>query len=431
MHPAAQAQAAIEVLADVETQRRPAAEALKDWGLSHRFAGSRDRAAIASLVYDVLRKRASLAWRMGSDDPRALVMGALGFVRGETAEAITGLFGASPHAPQPPSPEEAERLATSTLDGAPAWVAGDYPEWLDPHLARSFGEARAEEGAALSERAPLDLRSNALKANRDKALKGLAHLHAEATPIAPFGIRVPLLADGRGPPVQAEAAFQKGLVEVQDEGSQLAALLSGAAPGEQVVDFCAGAGGKTLALAAQMANKGQLYAHDSDVRRLSPLYDRAARAMVRNLQVRAPKGQSDVMADLVGRIDLVLVDAPCTGTGTWRRNPDAKWRMREMALEQRQKQQDEVLRDAARLVKPGGRLVYVTCSLLADENQDRIDAFLADHEDFAPVPAAEAAVAAGLPALAAQATSDGKAILMSPRRTGTDGFFVAILKRGA
>lgn len=431
MTPAAQAAAAIEVLADLDTRRRPVADSLKDWGLNHRFAGSRDRAAIASLVYDALRSRASIAWRMGSDTPRALILGTLGFVRGQGADAIAAAFAASPHAPEPPTPDEAGRLASTALDGAPAWVVGDYPQWLDPHLARSFGDDRAAEGQALAARAPLDLRCNALKGKRDKALSGLAHLKAEPTPLSPFGLRIPLLDDGRGPPVHAEPAFIKGLVEVQDEGSQLAALLCAAAPGEQVVDYCAGAGGKTLALAAQMANKGQLYAHDNDIRRLKPLHERANRAGVRNLQIRSPRRGHDVMADLEERADLVLVDAPCTGTGTWRRNPDAKWRLRENALKERTVEQDVALAAAARLVKPGGRLAYVTCSLLMEENEDRIRAFRDVRPDFTPLPAARLAVAANVPDLARFAVMEGEAILLSPRRAGTDGFFICVMERAA
>jgi 16S rRNA (cytosine967-C5)-methyltransferase len=431
MQPAAHAHAAIEILTDMEARPRPAANAMKDWGLSHRFAGSRDRAAIASLIYDAMRQRASLAWRMGADTPRALVLGVLGFTRGLSADEMAASFAVSPHAPEAPDEAERERLASATLDGAPAWVMGDYPEWLDPHLARVFGDDRAAEAAAQAERAPLDLRANALKGNRDKALRGLSHLGATETPLSPLGLRVPLLSDGRGPPVQSEPAFLKGLVEVQDEGSQLAALLAAAAPGEQVVDFCAGAGGKTLALAASMANKGQIYAHDNDVRRLAPLHDRATRAGVRNLQMRAPRGEADVMADMLGKADLVLVDAPCTGTGTWRRNPDAKWRLRENALAQRQEEQDAVLAGAARLVKPGGRLVYITCSALAEENEDRVAAFRATHEDFTPVSPSEMAVTAGVPQIAKHANAAGDAILLSPRRSGTDGFFICIMKRKA
>ncbi|HVI28494.1 RsmB/NOP family class I SAM-dependent RNA methyltransferase [Hansschlegelia sp.] len=429
MTPAAHALAAIEVLTEIEARRSPAAQALKDWGAAHRFAGSGDRARIASLVYDALRSRASLAWRMGEEAPRALVLGALVFVRHADPEALAAAFAASPHAPEPPTEAERAAISAASLDDAPDHVRGDYPEWLDPSLARVFGSERAEEGAALAARAPLDLRVNVLKGDRDKALTALLHLRPEPTPLSPFGIRIPLTDDGRGPPVQSEPAHLKGLVEVQDEGSQLAALLAAAAPGEQVIDLCAGAGGKTLALAAGMRNRGQLYAHDSDIRRLAPLHERTTRAGVKNLQVRTPRGAADVMADLEARADLVLVDAPCTGTGTWRRNPDAKWRMRPNALDVRTAEQDAALDDGARLVKPGGRLVYVTCSLLADENEDRVAAFLGRRPEFVAVPAAEAAVAAGLPELARFALPSGESILLSPRRSGTDGFFIAVLRR--
>lgn len=429
MTPAAHALAAIEALDEIVGRRRPAAEVLKDWGKAHRFAGSGDRARIASLVYDALRRRASIAWRMGDDGARALVLGALAFTRGADIEALAAAFAASPHAPEPITDAERAAIGGSTLDGAPAHVRGDYPEWLDASLARSFGDDRAAEGEALAQRAPLDLRVNALKADRAKVARSLAHLKPGETPLSPWGLRIPLGDDGRGPPVQAEPAHLKGLFEVQDEGSQLAALIAGAAPGQQVVDLCAGAGGKTLALAAQMQNRGQIYAHDRDVRRLKPLFERADRADVRNMQLRAPKGGQNVLADMEGRADLVLVDAPCTGAGTWRRNPDAKWRMRPGALDVRTAEQDEVLELAAPLVKPGGRLVYVTCSLLMEENEDRVAAFRGRHPTFASMPAAEAAVGAGLPQLAAFANAAGDALLLSPRRSGADGFFVAVLTR--
>ncbi len=221
----------------------------------------------------------------------------------------------------------------------------------------------------------------------------------------------------------------KGLVEVQDEGSQLAALISEAKPGLQVLDLCAGAGGKTLALAAMMDNRGQVYATDDDGRRLAPIFERLARSGARNVQVRAPKGQVDGLADLTGRCDLVMIDAPCTGSGAWRRNPDAKWRMRPGALEQRLKDQDETLDNAIRFVKPGGRIVYVTCSVFRAENEDRIAAFLARHDAFLPVEAATQARAAGLAPLVERASPFGPGFRLSPRTTGTDGFYVATLMR--
>ena len=236
--------------------------------------------------------------------------------------------------------------------------------------------------------------------------------------------------EGRNPALAAEADYIKGRVEIQDEGSQLAALLSAAKPGEQVLDLCAGAGGKTLALATMMQNKGQIYASDDDGRRLAPIYKRLERAGARNVQVRAPRRGQDALADLAGACDLVLIDAPCTGTGAWRRNPDAKWRIRPGALEQRVADQDATLAAAVRFVKPRGRILYVTCSLLREENEDRVAAFLAIHPDFHAVAAREMADEAGLPQLAAFASTLGPGLRLSPATTGTDGFFVVMLARG-
>jgi len=257
MTPAARVAAAIEILADIESRRRPAADALKDWGLARRFAGSGDRAAIASLVYDALRRKASSAWIMGEASPRAEMIGALKQLRDLGEAEIAALFTGVAHAPEPLSEAERERLRGGDLADAPAHVQGDYPEWLAPAFAESFGDAAIEEGRALANRAPVDLRANLLKTDRDRALAALAHLGAVATPLSPIGLRAPVRADGRGPALSAEPAYVKGLVEVQDEGSQLAALLSGAEAGMQALDLCAGAGGKTLALAGMMANHGR------------------------------------------------------------------------------------------------------------------------------------------------------------------------------
>ncbi len=429
MTPAARVSAAIEVLTDIENRRRPAADAMKDWGLTHRFAGSGDRAAISSLVYDALRRKASSAWLMGEATPRSKAIGALRQTRGLGVEAIAALFTGEGHAPAPLTEAERERLATATLQGAPAHVAGDYPEWLAPQFEAAFGADAVDEGRALADRAPVDLRANLLKTTREKALKALAHLGAEPTPLSPAGLRIAIRPDGRGPALAAEPAYVKGLVEVQDEGSQLAALLTEAKPGIQVLDLCAGAGGKTLALAAMMDNHGQVYATDDDGRRLAPIFERLTRSGARNVQVRVPKGQADALADLAGRCDLVMIDAPCTGSGAWRRNPDAKWRIRPGALEQRIKDQDEALDNAVRFVKPGGRIVYVTCSVLRAENEDRVAAFLARHDGFLPVDAATQARAAGLGSLAERASPFGPGFRLSPRTTGTDGFYVATLAR--
>src|SRR6266481_4756762 len=433
MTPAARLSAAIELIETIDAQRVPAAKALKEWGTAHRYAGSGDRAAISGLIWDVLRRRASSAWIMDDDTPRARVLGMLKVERGLDVETIAALCDGGRFAPEPLTAGERAALVSRSLENAPPHIAGDYPEWLDGYLAQVFGDARVAEAAAMASRAPLDLRVNTLKAKREKALTSLAHLGAHATPWSPIGLRIELSADARNPGVHSEEDFIKGAVEVQDEGSQLAAQLTAAKPGEQVIDLCAGAGGKTLALAAMMQGKGRLIATDHDKRQLAPIYERLSRAGVHNADVRAPKGEGDTLADIKASADLVLIDAPCTGTGTWRRNPDAKWRMRPGALEVRLKDQMAVLDRAAALVKPGGRIAYVTCSVLPQENGEQVRNFVARHPEFAVVPPSQTVTVLWDKAedFTAATLQSPEGLLMTPRRTGTDGFFVSVLKRQA
>jgi len=431
MTPAARLSAAIEVLSAIDAQRVPASNALKEWGTAHRFAGSGDRAAIAGLVFDVLRRRASSAWLMDADTPRARLFGMLKLERGLDADAVAALCDGGRFAPEPLTDGERSALTSRALTDAPAHVAGDYPEWLDPHLAAVFGDSRVAEATAMASRAPLDFRVNTLKAKREKVLSSMAHLGARATPWSPIGLRIDLGADARNPGIHSEEDFIKGGVEVQDEGSQLAALLTGAKPGEQVIDMCAGAGGKTLALAAMMQGKGRLIATDHDKRQLAPIHERLSRAGIHNADVRTPKGPDDTLSDIKASADLVVIDAPCTGTGTWRRNPDAKWRMRPGALEVRIKDQIAVLDRAASLAKPGGRIAYITCSVLPQENNEQVKAFTARHPEFAVVPPSQVASVLWDKTddfLAATLQSD-EGLLMTPRRTGTDGFFVSMLRK--
>jgi 16S rRNA (cytosine967-C5)-methyltransferase len=432
MTPAARLSAAIELIETIESDRVPAAQALKEWGTAHRFAGSGDRAAISGLVWDVLRRRASSAWIMGEETARARLLGMLRLERGLSTDAIAALCDGSRFAPSPLSDAERKALSENSLAGASAPIAGDYPEWLDPYFAQVFGEDRVAEATAMASRAPLDLRVNTLKAKREKVLASTAHLGTAPTKWSPIGLRIEISADARNPGIQSEEAFLKGQIEVQDEGSQLAALLSAAKPGEQVIDLCAGAGGKTLALAAQMQGKGRLIATDSDKRQLAPIHERLSRAGVHNCDVRTPKGEGDVLSDIKASADLVVIDAPCTGTGTWRRNPDAKWRIRPGALEVRLKAQAEVLDRAAPLVKPGGRIAYVTCSVLEAENGEQIRQFLARHPGFSVVAPREVMAALWDKAddFAAATLQSPEGLLMTPRRTGTDGFFVSVLRKG-
>src|ERR1700712_259393 len=426
MTPAARLSAAIELIETIDAQRVPAAKALKEWGTAHRFAGSGDRAAIAGLIWDVLRRRASSAWIMESDTPRARLLGMLKLERGMDADAISNLCHGDRFAPEPLSAGERAALISRTLDQAPPHIAGDYPEWLAPHLAKVFGDDRVAEATAMASRAPLDLRVNTLKSSRDKVLPRLSHLGTEPTPWSPIGLRIELGADERNPGIHAEEDFIKGAIEVQDEGSQLAALLSGAKPGEQVIDLCAGAGGKTLALAAMMQGKGRLIATDHDKRQLAPIYERLSRAGIHNADVRAPKGDADTLSDIYASADLVLIDAPCTGTGTWRRNPDAKWRIRPGALEVRLKDQIAVLDRAAALVKPGGRIAYITCSVLPPENGAQVRSFIGRHPEFSVVPPSQTVGVLWDKAedFTAATLQSAEGRLMPPPRRGTEGFLV-------
>ena len=251
--------------------------------------------------------------------------------------------------------------------------------------------------------------------------KALAPFHPDPLGFPPDALRIAApAAQDRAAPVESAPEFAKGWFEVQDAGSQIAAAIAGDLKGRQVLDFCAGGGGKTLALAAAMANTGQLYAYDADARRLSETVRRGARAGVRNLQVRSPI-RPDALAGLERRMDLVFVDAPCTGSGTWRRHPDAKWRLTAAQLGRRVAEQEAILIAAADYVKPGGRLIYVTCSLLAEENEDQVASFLAHRAGFAAEPAE-------LDAAAPWRTGLGF-VRLTPRTAGTDGFFVAVLRR--
>ncbi|MBT9372200.1 RsmB/NOP family class I SAM-dependent RNA methyltransferase [Rhizobium sp. CSW-27] len=417
--------AAIEVLADIEARKRPVADALKDWGLAHRFAGSGDRSAIGNLVYDALRMRLSHAYLMQDDGEVALVYAVLLRQWGFTPDSLAAELADDRFAPAAP---DLSGLATRNLAEAEPHVQGDVPDWLVPSFQAAFGDEWLAEARAMAERPTLDLRANTLKASRDKVVKALERAGATPTRIARHGIRIPA-GDGaaRLPNVTAELSFQKGWFEVQDEGSQIVADLVLPQEGQQVLDYCAGGGGKTLALAAAMNNKGQVHAYDADRKRLAPIIERLRRAGTRNVQVH--DDVRDLKA-LEGRLDTVLVDAPCTGTGTWRRRPDTKWKLTPRNIEERLEQQRDALTSAAAYVRPGGTLVYVTCSVLPEENDRQIARFTAEHPEFSAI--------ASLPAWdnlfgAAQKphSADGTGLTLTPARTGTDGFFFCRLQRRA
>ena len=433
MTPGARLAAAIEVLDLIRQSRAPADGVLKAWGREHRYAGSGDRRAIAERVYTTLRARIRLSHRMGDDTGRALILGALaGLDRLDLGE-IDALF-IGGHCPEPLS--DAERAALSTPPSpAPDWVEAGVPEFIALTFQRQFGASWADEARALIEpRAPVDLRVNGLCGGVDGALRMLAldKFEAERTPWSAFGLRLPPTAASD---VQTRKAYTTGWVEVQDEASQIAAFLADARPGETVIDYCAGAGGKTLAFAQTMRAKrghsGRLIACDVTHARLSALPERLARAGG-VAETRAIGQQGRGMDDLAGKADLVFVDAPCSGSGVWRRHPEGAWRLEPCSVARLATLQGEILNRAARLVRPGGRLAYATCSVLGAENSAVADAFLAAHPAFSPVPIAYAAATPNLTDAARVklgALADGHRLQLTPHRSGTDGFFLALFTR--
>ncbi len=425
--------AAIDVLTNVLERHQPVKSAARDWGRRARYAGSKDRAWVSGLVLDALRKRNSIGHAMGDDSPRGLVLGALAHAWSWDIRRIDDAMDED-HAPSKLTMQERERLVMAPDVTAAPHVAGDFPEWLSPHLSRAFGEHAVVECQAMAVRADVDLRVNTLKVSAEKAAAPLRSVQAEPSRLLHNAFHIPARDPSqREASLESIPAYSKGWVEVQDAGSQIAAAAANAKPGEQVLDYCAGGGGKTLALAAMMGGKGQVFAYDIDGRRLSALIPRLKRSGAHNVQLAHPS-EPEALEALRGAMDLVFVDAPCTGTGTWRRRPDAKWRVKPRQLEARMSQQDEVLAGAAAFVKPGGRMLYATCSFLAEEDEDRVNAFLAANAGWKQEDAAQHAGASG--ALTDEGTTivqagrgpDGS-VRLTPRSAGTDGFFFAVLRK--
>jgi len=409
MTPAARLQMAIEILEALETTAQPTDRFLKAWFRTRRFAGSGDRRAIAERVFSAQRHHAALAHRMGDERPRALMIAAL-LESGEDIEALfTGGYGPAPLT-------EAERTAIATTPGpAPDWVRGEYPAWLESELSRAFGDRLAEEMQAFIGRAPTDLRVNTLKAGREEVLQALHTQGVTATPTsyAPHGIRI----TGEAGNLSETALFKSGAFEIQDEAAQIAAQFCAPTPGMRVLDLAAGAGGKSLALAAAMENRGEIVACDVRGDALVELEKRSARAgvtIIRTLHLDHTQP--------CGAFDLVLVDAPCSGTGTWRRQPELRWRLTAARLAELTALQDRLLDRAAGLTALGGRLIYATCSILPVENQDRVVAVLARSSGFSRLDLGQSRPINQPPGL----NQDFRA---SPALTGMDGFYCAGLRR--
>lgn len=410
MLPPARASAAIEALDEIAQKRQPADVVLGEFFRSRRFIGSKDRASIASAVYDLLRHYARIGWWLEKHGmvgtPRARLLAWLALTDEDPAALFTGVGYA-----QHPLSDDEKKLAAELKgksfenDEMPEAVRLECPPWAEESLRNSLGENFPRELTALREAASVDLRINLAKGTREQIRKALAGegIETEFTQHSPLGLRV----HGR-PQLGASPAFKAGMVEVQDEGSQCVAELVDAKPGMQVVDFCAGAGGKTLAIAAAMNNKGRVIACDVHENRLKRAALRFRRAGLHNIETRVLSTESDPWVKRhKAMFDRVLVDAPCTGTGVWRRNPDARWRPLGPGLSELAPLQGKILESAARLVKPGGLLVYATCSLLNEENSDQIAKFLESHKDF----------------------TETKSLTLTPAKDNTDGFFASVLTR--
>lgn len=429
MTPGARVQAAIELLQAIQdSNKAPADRVAAAYFRPRRYVGAKDRAAIQGVFYDVLRHRAQIDWWLARGgivvpDVRLRVIACLALVTGWPADDIAASFDGGRHAPAPMTPAEQaalRRLPGRTIDhpDQPPAVRGNAPAWLAPKLKRAFGDRLEKELAALLEPATVDLRVNALKGARADAAARLKRdgVMVEPTKLSPLGLRLV----GRRP-LGETSSFRDGLVEVQDEGSQLVSLLVDAKPGMRVVDFCAGAGGKALAMAAGMENKGHVIACDVSKIRLEASAKRLRRAGVHNVERRLISDERDPWIKRHKQsFDRVLVDAPCTGIGTWRRNPDGRWSLEPKDLEELVPKQQRILASAARLVKPGGRLVYATCSLLPEENERQVEAFLAANADFRLVP---------LDQVLPNPPSEPPYLRLTPARHGTDGFFAAVLER--
>lgn len=436
MTPGARSQTAIELLDDLPAGRA-ADRFLSGYFRSHRYIGAKDRREIADLVFSVFRRRAQLDWWIaegaaGAIDAgnRARVLAARVLVSGWDEDAIAQAFDGGKYRPEALSEDERGLVARLTgrvgsLDAPnqPTPVRYNYPEWLDTHLRQSLGDAFEVEMAALLEPASVDLRVNRLKATRAKVLALLAGegIEAAPTPHSPDGVRLQARRT-----LPALKAFRGGLIEVQDEGAQIASRLVDARPGHNIVDYCAGAGGKSLAMAATMQGRGRIFACDTSAARLARLGPRLERAGIVDM-VQGSLLDDGGFAEAIeaGTFDRVLVDAPCSGIGAWRRSPDARWRLTPENLEHEVARQRDILSEAAALPALGGRLIYVTCSVLRRENEEQIAWFLRSRPDYAPVPAGKV----WAETIGGQGPQGGPGLRLSTARYRTDGFFIAILER--
>lgn len=430
MTPAARLAATIEILAGFLEAPAPLEERLRKWFRGHRFAGSKDRRAIREQVYRAVRRLAELKFLVDSEDSRLMMAVYLERFEQYDPPDILEVFAATPYGPGSLSEDELTRLQSIRENerAHPLSVRANFPDWLESNFQNVFGDEIEQELAAFHERAPVGIRVNGLKASRRETLDQLRTqgFNVSESKISPVGLRAKQSAS-----LETTDLFQEGKIEIQDEGSQTAAILVAAEPGHICVDYCAGAGGKSLALAASMKDKGQLYCFDISGTRIQPLEERKKRAGVESVRcfVLGTSSADRALSNIIGAADRVLVDAPCSGSGTWRRAPDAKWLLTESNLKHYRSLQAEVLQNAAPLTKVGGRLVYVTCSILPEENDEQVSQFLNGDDRFDVIDW-QKTWQEKLPQVPFNKVRKlNRGVLMTPYRTDTDGFYVAILER--
>lgn len=429
MRPAAQVQASIELLDEIGHTRRHADRLMAQYFRNNRYIGSKDKAAISEYVYGVLRKQLSYQYLLEkaelSKESRLLLALALREQDQQLGDIYTGER-YQPAAFATPVLEKLLAIDFADLETAPKHVQLNVPEWIAPRLEAALGERYAKEMEASNQRAQTDIRVNLLKSTVANTLQAIevAGYKPEPTALSPWGLRFSQRVALFGLDV-----FKQGFFEVQDTGSQVLALVSQVKPGDKVVDFCAGAGGKTLAMAAMMENKGTIYACDVHSKRLEQLAKRTKRAGAHNVRTHLLSSENDKWVKKHRNIaDVVLIDAPCTGTGTWRRSPDSRWNLQPEDLENLKAVQQSILQSASRLVKPGGQILYATCSLLREENEDQIDDFLKTNAEFE---LSELALPETLKGNLDRIEYREHQLRLYPDLSGTDGFYVAALTKRA
>jgi 16S rRNA (cytosine967-C5)-methyltransferase len=432
MTPGARIAAAIEILEKVERSGSPAEDVVSSYIRSRRYIGSKDRRAITGRVFEILRRQARLDWLSGTAEPRARVITDLRLFEGASDQEFASLFNGKGYAAQPLNDTETsllEKLKNHSFDAAdyPASIKVELPEWIAEKLSAQWGEDFQIEAQALNQPASLDLRVNTLKGDCARALQVLQkdQIEADATALSPLGLRV----KGRVN-LQASTAFKGGFIEIQDEGSQLIASIVASKADMKTIDLCAGGGGKTLALGAAMKDGGPLIACDTDEDRLKKLKPRLRRGGVSNVTRHHLTGDNDPFyTEHAITAERVLADVPCTGSGAWRRAPAQKWRLTDERLEELIALQQKIMNQAAGLVIPGGRLVYATCSVLPDENENQITWFLENHPEFKVIAMPEVWQAVLGTPCPDNAISNGTYLSLTPARHDTDGFFAAVLEK--